>query len=116
MLKIYFKSTCSTCRKALDILKEETSEHIEIVEYMKTRPSAQEIKEIVELIGIKPLDLVRKKEDLYKNEYKNKQISDQEWFEILSRFPELIERPIVVKDGRAMIGRPPETIKAWWTA
>lgn len=114
MLKIYYKPTCSTCRKALDLIKNQTSEPVEIVEYMKSRPTAKEIKEIVELLGIKPHDLVRKKEELYKNEFRDKQLNDLEWIETLAKYPELIERPIVIKDGKALIGRPPEIIQTLW--
>jgi arsenate reductase len=116
MLRIYYKPTCSTCRKALDLIKEHTDEEVEVIEYMKTTPTVAELKEIVDLIGINPEALVRKKEDLYKNEFKDKQLSDSEWLEVLSKHPELIERPIVVKDGKALIGRPPETVSVLWGA
>jgi arsenate reductase len=116
MLRIYYKPTCSTCRKALDVIKKQTKEDIEIVEYMKTKPTEKELKEIVDLIGIKPIDLVRKKEELYKSNYKDKQLSDSEWLSVLAAHPELIERPIVVKDGKALIGRPPETVSVLWQA
>lgn len=110
MLKVYFKSTCSTCRNALALIKENTDEEYELVEYMVETPSQKEIKEILKMLGLKAIDLVRKKESLYKTKYEGKKISNTEWIKILAENPILIERPIVVKDGKAIIGRPIERI------
>ena len=62
------------------------------------------------MLGMKAEQLVRKKEPLYKEKYEGKKISNSEWIKILNENPILIERPIVVKDGKAIIGRPIETI------
>ncbi|MCX6291398.1 MAG: arsenate reductase family protein [Bacteroidetes bacterium] len=110
MLKVYFKPNCSTCRTALSLMKEHTDEKIETIEYLVETPSAKEIKEILKMLGMKAEQLVRKKESLYKEKYDGKKISESEWINILVKNPILIERPIVVKDGKAIIGRPPERI------
>src|SRR3954465_4006582 len=110
MLKVYFKSNCSTCQTALKLLKDNTDEDYEIVEYLVEVPTQKEIKEILKMLGMKAEDLVRKKEPLYKEKYEGKKITNSEWIKILSENPILIERPIVVKDGKAIIGRPPEKI------
>ena len=110
MLKVYFKPTCSTCRTALKLIKEHTDEAIETVEYMVEVPTQKEIKEILKMLGIKAEDLVRKKESLYKEKYAGKKISEAEWVKILSENPILIERPVVVKGNKAVIGRPVEKI------
>ena len=110
MLKIWFKSTCSTCRIAMEHLKEQGIEDVEIYEYLKTKPSQKEIREILKMLGIKAFDLVRQKEELYKRKYSKKKLTNAEWIRILSQNPELIERPILVKDGKAIIRRPPERI------
>lgn len=110
MLKIWFKPTCSTCRTALASLKDEGVEDIEIYEYLKERPSQKEIREILKMLGLKAFDLVRQKEELFKTKYANKKLNNSEWIKILSNHPELIERPIVVKDGKAIIGRPVERV------
>lgn len=110
MLKIFFKSNCSTCRTAISLIKQTTKEQIETIEYLVNTPSEKEIKEILKMLGIKAEQLVRKKEPLYKEKYERKKISNSEWIKILNRNPILIERPIVVKDGKAIIGRPVETI------
>ena len=110
MLKIYFKSTCATCQTALSLLKNNTDEDYEIVEYLVQVPSEKEIREILKMLGMKAEDLVRKKEKLFKEKYADKKISNAEWIKILHKNPILIERPIFVKDGKAIIGRPVERI------
>ena len=110
MLKVYFKPNCATCITALSLLKKSTKEEMELIEYLVETPTPKEIKEILKMLGMKAEDLVRKKEHLYKEKYEGKKISNSEWIKILSKNPILIERPIVVKDGKALIGRPPEKI------
>jgi arsenate reductase (glutaredoxin) len=110
MLKVYFKPNCATCRTALSLLKKNTEEEMELIEYLVETPTQKEIKEILKMLGMKAEDLVRKKEHLYKEKYEGKKISNAEWIKILVKNPILIERPIVVKDGKALIGRPPEKI------
>ena len=110
MLKIYFKSTCATCKNALNLIKENTDEDYELTEYLVEVPSQKEIKEILKMLGLKAIDLVRKKESLYKEKYEGKKITNAQWIKILNENPILIERPIVVKDGKAIIGRPIERI------
>jgi arsenate reductase len=110
MLKVYFKPNCSTCRTALSLLKDNTDEDYELVEYLVDVPTEKEIKEILKMLGMKAEDLVRKKETLYKEKYEGKKISNAEWIKKLHRNPVLIERPIIVKDGKAIIGRPVERI------
>jgi arsenate reductase len=110
MLKVYFKSTCSTCRNALALIKENTDEEYELVEYVRDVPSQKELKELLKMLGLKAEDLVRKKESLYKEKFAGKKISNTEWIKILHENPILIERPIVVRDGKAIIGRPIEKI------
>jgi len=91
-------------------MKKNTDEKIEKIEYLVETPSPKEIKEILDMLGMKAEDLVRKKEPLYKEKYEGKKFSNSEWIKILSKNPILIERPIVVKDGKAIIGRPVEKI------
>jgi arsenate reductase (glutaredoxin) len=110
MLKVYFKPNCATCQTALSILKKNTDEELELIEYLVETPSPKEIKEILKMLGMKAEDLVRKKEPLYKEKYLDKKISNAEWIKILVRNPILIDRPILVKDGKAIIGRPPERV------
>ena len=110
MLKIYFKNTCSTCRTALQLIRQHSDEKVEVVEYVEKAPTPAEIRGILRMLGIPAEQLVRKKEKLYKERYDGKKISDARWVEILSRNPVLIQRPIIVKGRLAIIGRPAETV------
>jgi arsenate reductase len=110
MLKVYFKPTCSTCKTAVGLLKGETDEDIELYEYYKEAPTQKELKDLLKMLGLKAEQIVRKKESLYKEKYADKSLSEAEWIKVLSQHPILIERPIVIKDGKAIIGRPPERV------
>ena len=110
MLKVYFKANCATCQTALKLMRDNTNEKFEKIEYLIETPSEKEIKEILKMLGIKAEQLVRKKEFLYKEKYEGKKITNGEWIKILHDNPILIERPIVVLGDKAIIGRPVETI------
>lgn len=110
MLKVYFKPNCSTCRTALQLMRENTSEEIETIEYLVETPTVAELKEIVKMLGVKPEDIVRKKESLYKDNYEGKKITGAQWLKIMNENPILIERPIIIKGDSAIIGRPIEKI------
>ena len=110
MLRVYFKPNCATCQTALKLMKQNTKEEIQTTEYLVEVPSEKEIKEILKMLGMKAEQLVRKKESLYKEKYEGKKISNAQWIKILHKNPILIERPIVVKENKAIIGRPVEKI------
>ena len=84
---------------------------VEVVEYLKTVPTETELAEIVKMLGIRPEELLRKGEVIYKENFKGKSLTDQEWIKAMVENPKLIERPIVIKGDRAVIGRPPELVK-----
>lgn len=109
MLKIYHNTRCSKSRCTLDLLNE-TGQPYEVVEYLKTPPTEDELREILAKLHMKPEEIVRKSETLYKEQFAGKTYSDEEWIKILVANPVLIERPIVVSDFEAVIGRPPENI------
>lgn len=109
MIKIYHNNRCSKSRCGLEIL-EASGKAFEIVKYLENTPSASELKEIIKLLGIKPIELVRKNEAIWKENYKNQDLSDSELIEIMIKHPKLIERPIVINGNKAKIGRPPESI------
>jgi arsenate reductase len=82
-----------------------------VIEYLKNIPSEKELKELLQVLKLKPIDIVRKKESIYIEKYKNKNFNDNEWIKILVENPVLIERPIVVKGITACIARDEETVK-----
>ncbi|HLW31757.1 MAG TPA: arsenate reductase (glutaredoxin) [Aequorivita sp.] len=106
MTTFYHNPRCSKSREALKLL-EEKGETIEIVEYLKKPPSEQELKQIIELLRIKPADLLRTQEAEWKENYKGMDLSDDQIIEAMLKFPKLIERPIAIKGTHAVIGRPP---------
>lgn len=110
MIKIYHNPRCRKSREGLQIL-EESGKDFEIVKYLENTPTKEELSDIIELLGIKPIDLVRKNESIWKENYKNKQLSDNEIITAMVENPKLIERPIVVNKNKAIVGRPPENIK-----
>lgn len=107
---IYHNPRCSKSRATLALLKERGIEP-KIIEYLNTPPTAKELKAIVNKLGIKPEALVRKGEAVYKEKFAGKALSDAQWIEALASNPVLIERPIVVRGERAVIGRPPENVE-----
>ena len=108
--KIYHNPRCSKSRQTLSILSENETD-IEIIEYLKTPPSSKELTDIIKMLGISPRDLLRKGEKEYKEAgLDNMELSDKEIIDAMLEYPKLIERPIVIKDGQARIGRPPELV------
>lgn len=106
---IYHNSRCSKSRCALQKLEDEGKEFT-VVEYLKTPLSEAEIAELVVKLGIKAEDLIRKTEAIYKEEFKGKNLSETEWIAAMAKYPKLIQRPIIVKGEKAVIGRPEENI------
>lgn len=109
MIQIYHNSRCSKSREGLQIL-EESGKDFEVIEYMKDKVSVNELKNLIKKLKIQPIDLVRKNESIWKENFKGKELSDQEILEAMAEFPNLIERPIVIHNGKAVIGRPPSLI------
>ena len=108
-MKIYHNPRCGKSRQTL-ILLQERVENIEIIEYLKDDLSVIELEGIIEKLGIDPINLVRKKEQIWIENYKNKDLNSEEIIEIMKDYPKIIERPIVVKGKNAIIGRPPENV------
>lgn len=108
-MKIYHNPRCTKSRETLAILNKKGVE-VEVVEYLKNTPSIAELEEIVNKLGISAEQLLRKGEALFKENYKGTNLSNDQWIEIMVKNPILIERPIVVLNDRAIIGRPPENV------
>ena len=110
-MKIYHNPRCGKSREGLAILQE-SKLPFEIINYIETPLSTDELTELIKLLGIPPIDLVRKNEAIWKENYKDKNLSDSEIITAMFKNPKLIERPIVVNNRKAVIGRPPELIKS----
>lgn len=109
MIKIYHNNRCSKSRCGLELLENSGKEY-EIVKYLETPPTSEELKHIIKLLGITPIELVRKNEAIWKENFKGKELSDSDVISAMATYPKLIERPIVISGNKAVIGRPPERI------
>lgn len=109
MIKIYHNPRCSKSRQGVEILENSTKE-FEIVKYLDTVPTEEELTEVIKLLGITPIQLVRKTEKIWKEEFKGKELSDVDIIKAMVHHPKLIERPIVINNNKAVIGRPSENI------
>ena len=108
-MKIWHNNRCSKSRNTLNIIQEK-NEDVEIINYLETPPSKAEIKEVLKMLGVSAEEIVRKGEAEFKENYKGKNLSEDQWIEAMIKFPKLIERPIVIKGNKAVIGRPPENV------
>jgi len=108
-LKIYHNARCRKSRAGLKYLQERTDDY-EIIEYLKSGISPDEIREMLLKLNISASKLVRTQEDLYKKELKGKQFTNDEWIIILTENPKLIRRPVVIGKDKAVIGDPPEEL------
>ena len=109
MIQIFHNNRCSKSRCGLEIL-ENSGKEFEIVKYLDNVPSEKKLNEIISLLNITPIQLVRKNEKIWKEEFKGKELSDAEVITAMVENPKLIERPIVINGNKATIGRPPESI------
>ena len=109
-IRIYHNPRCSKSRRALELLRENGVEP-EIVEYLESPPSPQEIESILNMLGLKPRELMRRKEPEYKgNGLDHADMSDAQLIQAIHDHPRIMERPVVVGNGRVVIGRPPENV------
>ena len=112
--KIYYNPRCTKSRQTLALLEKKTTD-FKIIEYLKNPLSFDEINEIIEKLAIKPIDLIRKKEQIWKDNYKGKEMTDVEIIKVMEGNPKLIERPIVINERQGIIGRPPEKVLSLFT-
>jgi arsenate reductase len=109
--RIYHNPRCSKSRAALALLQARLPD-AQIVEYLKTPPTREELRALLAQLGVRPGELVRRGEAVFKEKYAGRSLSDEEWIEAMLADPILIERPIVVVGERAVLGRPPERVQA----
>lgn len=108
--KLIHNPRCSKSRQALAIL-EEKSVSFDVVEYLKTPLNESELDEIFSQLGKEPHEVVRTKEEIYKElDLKNQDLDRKQWLSVIAKNPKLLERPIFVNGNQAVIGRPPENV------
>ena len=110
MLKIYHNPRCSKSRQGLAIL-EGSNIPFEIIKYLDHPLTIEELTKLIKTLDISPIQLIRKGEAVWKENYKGKSLTDTQIIEAMATHPKLIERPIVVDGNKAVIGRPPVLIK-----
>lgn len=109
-MKIYHNPRCKKSRETLQII-EDANVDVEIIKYLEDIPSADELKDLLSKLGITAEKLLRKTEQVFKDNYKGKVLSEDEWIQAMIENPKLIERPIVVKGDKAILGRPPQNVE-----
>lgn len=109
MITIYHNPRCRKSREGLAVLEASENE-FEVIHYLTHPLSESELKGLLKKLGIPVEQLIRKNESIWKEQFKNKILSDPELIKAMVTYPKLIERPIVVRDNRAVIGRPKEKI------
>ncbi len=109
-MKIYHNPRCRKSREGLQLL-ENSRQNFKIIDYLNDPPTQKELNDILNMLGFKPIQLVRKNESIWKENYKNKELTDVEIVKAMCDHPKLIERPIVIKGNKAVLGRPPENIE-----
>ena len=108
-ITIYHNNQCSKSREALGFLKEGGVD-FDVVEYLKEEQTLQDITDLLAKLGVSALELMRKGEKDYLENVKGKSLTEDELINLLVKFPKLIERPIIIKGNKAIIGRPPTLV------
>ena len=110
-VKIYHKPTCSTCRQAVQLLKE-SGQPFTAINYYEQPFTKFQLKALLKKAKLSPKDVLRTKEDIYKNlGLAKKTLSDDDLIDLMIQHPDLIQRPIVEKGEKALLARPAETVK-----
>ena len=109
MIKIYHNNRCRKSREGLQMIQESNQPYV-ILDYISNPLTANELKEIITILDIPPIDLIRKNETVWKSDYKNKVLLDQDLIVAMAAHPKLIERPIIIHKNKGVIGRPKERI------
>jgi arsenate reductase len=109
MITIYHNPRCKKSRAGLEFLKSKTDDFT-IVEYLKSPLTEDELTRLLMKLNKKPQEMIRTQEAVYKQNFKGKNFTDEEWVKIMIENPKLIKRPIVVKENKAVWGDPAENI------
>jgi arsenate reductase (glutaredoxin) len=108
-IRIYYNPRCSKCRDAVALVTERGYD-TELIKYLETPPSETELRALLKKLGMKPLELIRTGESVFKEQYAGHVLSDEECIRAMLAHPVLIERPIVVRGNKAIVARPAEKV------
>ena len=110
MITIYHNSRCKKSRAGLQALESYTKD-FELKHYLKDDPfTVESLTDALQKLGKTPEEMIRKQEAIFKSDYKRKAFNDSEWIEIMVKNPKLIQRPIIIKDDKAVLGDPAENV------
>lgn len=109
MIVIYHNPRCSKSRETLAILETKKADY-KVIKYLDVPIREEKLSKIIKLLKIKPIELVRKNESIWKENFKHLDFTDEELIQVMTKYPQLIERPIVINGNKATIGRPPKKI------
>lgn len=110
MIKIYHNPRCRKSREGMEIL-EKSGKEFQVIKYLEEVPTKEELREVLNCLAITPEMLVRKNEAIWRENYRNRLLSEDEILDAMVAHPRLIERPIVINGDKAVIGRPSERIQ-----
>ena len=111
MIQVYHNPRCGKSRDCLAFL-DQTKQEYQIIKYLENVPTFDELQTIISKLGLRPIELVRQKEKIWIENFKNKTLSDSEIIQTMASNPILIERPIVINGDKALIARPFDKVKA----
>ncbi|RLD28041.1 MAG: arsenate reductase (glutaredoxin) [Bacteroidetes bacterium] len=106
MIVIYHNPRCSKSRETLEILETKKADY-KVIKYLDIPLGEDKLGKIIKLLKIKPIELVRKNESIWKENFKHLNFKDEELIQVMAKYPQLIERPIIINGNKATIGRPP---------
>lgn len=112
MIQIYHNPRCGKSRNCLAFI-EKSNQDFEIIPYLTETPTFEQLKTLLVQLNLEPIQLIRTKEKIWIENFKGKTLSNDEIINAMVENPILIERPIVVKDGKAIIGRDPELVASF---
>jgi arsenate reductase len=109
-MTIYHNPRCKKSKETLQLLRDNGIEP-EIIEYLNTPPDKETLKELLTKLDMNAKAIIRKQEKEFKDHYKGKDLSEEDYLDAITTHPRLLKRPIVVDDDKAIIGRPPENVQ-----
>ena len=109
MIQIYHNPRCSKSREAVQFLEEKKVEH-EVINYIENPLTEDELTDLLDMLGMDPFELIRTNEQIWKTEFAELEMDDNEYVLLMIEYPQLMQRPIVVNDGQAVVARPADRI------